>query len=75
MFKRTEKTYHQQAGSERTVGTKRRPYMFPGDALSLVLILFLLQDQLDEKLLELLIAVVDTKLLKAEGERERLEGS
>ena len=38
--------------------------MFPGDALSLVLLLLLLQHQLDEQLLQLLVAVVDTELLK-----------
>lgn len=39
--------------------------MFPGDSFSLVLVLFLLQDQLDEELLQFLVAVVDAKLFKA----------
>lgn len=39
--------------------------MFPGDALPLILLLLLLQHQLDEELLQLLITVVDAKLLKA----------
>lgn len=39
--------------------------MLPGDAFSLVLALLLLQNQLDEKLLQLLVAVVDDELLKA----------
>lgn len=43
--------------------------MFPGDSFSLVLLLFLLQNQLDEELLQLLIAVVDAELLEAAGER------
>lgn len=39
--------------------------MFPGDALPLILFLFLLQHQLDEKLLQLFITVVDAELFKA----------
>lgn len=39
--------------------------MFPGDAFSLILFLFLLQHQLDEKLLQLFITVVDAELFKA----------
>lgn len=39
--------------------------MLPGDALPLVLLLLLLQHQLDEQLLQLLIAVVDAELLEA----------
>lgn len=39
--------------------------MFPGDALPLILFLFLLQHQLDEKLLQLLVTVVDAELFKA----------
>ena len=42
--------------------------MFPGDAFSLVLFLFLLQNQLDEELLQLLVAVVDAELFKAAEE-------
>ena len=37
----------------------------PRDAFTNILILFLLQSQLDEDLLQLLVAVVDDKLLKA----------
>ncbi len=36
----------------------------PFDALPLVFVLLLLQDELDEQLLELLVAVVDAELLK-----------
>lgn len=39
--------------------------MLPGDALPLVLLLFLLQNQLNEQLLQFLIAVVDAELFKA----------
>ena len=39
--------------------------MFPGDPFPLVLLLFLLQDQLNKQLLELLVAVIDAELLKA----------
>lgn len=39
--------------------------MFPGDAFSLILFLFLLQHQLDEELLQLFITVVDAELFKA----------
>ena len=39
--------------------------MFPGDSFSLILFLLLPQHQLDEKLLQLLIAVVDAELFKA----------
>ena len=39
--------------------------MLPLDPLLRVFLLFLLQDQLDEQLLKLLIAVVDAKLLEA----------
>lgn len=46
--------------------------MFPGDALPLILFLFLLQHQLDEKLLQLFITVVDAELFKAtEQEKHR----
>lgn len=48
------------------------PYMFPGDAFSLILFLFLLQHQLDEKLLQLFVTVVDAELLKA-AEQETQE--
>lgn len=41
------------------------PHILPGDALSLVLRLLLPQDELDEKLLQLLVAVVDDELLEA----------
>lgn len=44
--------------------------MFPGDSLSLILFLFLLQHQLDEELLQLLIAVVDAELFEAAGDEE-----
>ena len=44
--------------------------MLPLDALLRVFLLFLLQDQLDEQLLELLIAVVDAKLLEAGLEKQ-----
>ena len=39
--------------------------MLPGDPFPLVLLLFLLQDQLNKQLLELLVAVIDAELLKA----------
>lgn len=42
-----------------------RPHALPGDALALVLLLLLLQDELDEQLLQLLVAVVDAELLEA----------
>lgn len=45
--------------------------MLPRDTLALVLILLLSQHQLDEELLQLLITVVNTKLLKAEKKKER----
>jgi len=38
--------------------------MLPLDAFTHVLLLFLLQDDLNEQLLKLLIAVVDAELLK-----------
>lgn len=48
--------------------------MFPGDAFSLILFLFLLQHQLDEKLLQLFITVVDAELFKATAqETEEIE--
>ena len=40
-------------------------HVLPGDALPLVLLLFLLQDQLDKELLQLLVAVIDAELFKA----------
>lgn len=40
-------------------------HVLPGDALPLVLLLFLLQDQLDKELLQLLVAVIDAELLEA----------
>ena len=45
-------------------------HVLPGDALPLVFALFLPEDQLDEKLLQLLVAVVDAELFKA-GRRQR----
>lgn len=42
-------------------------HALPGDALALVLLLLLLQDEPDEQLLQLLVAVVDAELLKAGG--------
>ena len=45
--------------------------MFPGDALSLVLLLLLLQHQLDEQLLQLLVAVVDAELLEARDKQKQ----
>ena len=42
----------------------RAPHMLPGDALSLVFSLLLSEDQLDEELLQLLVAVVDAELFK-----------
>lgn len=45
-------------------------YIFPGDAFPLIFLLLLLQHQLDEKLLQLLIAVVDAELFKAAGDTE-----
>lgn len=42
-------------------------HALPGDALPLVLLLLLLQDELDEQLLQLLVAVVDAELLEAGG--------
>lgn len=47
------------------------PHALPGDALSLVLRLLLPQDQFDEELLQLLIAVVDAELLEAAGKGVR----
>lgn len=44
-------------------------HALPGDALPLVLLLLLLQDELDEQLLQLLVAVVDAELLEAGGGR------
>lgn len=49
---------------------KKSSYMFPGDSFSLVLFLFLLEDQLDEELLQFLVAVVDAELFKAAGRKE-----
>lgn len=40
--------------------------MLPGDPFTLVLFLLLLQNQLNKQLLQLLIAVIDAELLKAE---------
>lgn len=40
-------------------------HVLPGDPFPLVLLLFLLQDQLNKQLLELLIAVIDAELFKA----------
>ena len=45
--------------------------MFPWDALSLVLLLLLLQHQLDEQLLQLLVAVVDAELLEARDKQKQ----
>lgn len=45
------------------------PYMFPGDAFSLIFLLLLLQHQLDEQLLQLFIAVVDAELFKAAAQQ------
>ena len=39
--------------------------MLPADLLSVVLVLFHLEDVLDEKLLEVLVGVVDAELLEA----------
>lgn len=39
-------------------------YMFPGDPLSLVLLLLLLEHQLNEELLEFFIAVIYAELLE-----------
>ena len=44
--------------------------MLPLDPLLRVFLLFLLQDQLDEQLLKLLVAVVDAKSLEAELEKQ-----
>lgn len=46
------------------------PHMLPGDAFSLIFVLFLSEDQLDKKLLQLLVAVIDAELLKA-GRKQR----
>lgn len=43
-------------------------HVLPGDALPLVLLLLLLQHELNEELLQLLVAVVDAELLKAAGQ-------
>jgi hypothetical protein len=48
--------------------------MLPGDTLSLVLVLFLAKDQLDEELLQLLITVVNTELFKAARRQHRNTG-
>ena len=52
-------------------GTKMWPYVFPGDSLALVLFLFLPQHKLNEELLQLLVAIVDTELLKADRQSDR----
>lgn len=39
-------------------------HMLPGDALSVVFALFLSEDQLNEKLLQLLVAVVNAELFE-----------
>lgn len=49
------------------------PYMSPHNALPLVLGLLLLEDELNEELLQLLIAVVYAELLKAVREGEKKE--
>lgn len=43
---------------------RKVPYVSPLDAFALVFLLFLLQDQLDEQLLQLLVAIVDAKLFE-----------
>ena len=45
-------------------------HVFPRDALPLVLLLLLLQHQLNEELLQFLVAVVNAELLKATGDRK-----
>lgn len=45
--------------------------MLPGDAFSLILLLFLLQHQLDKQLLQLFIAVVDAELFKATAQQRK----
>lgn len=45
--------------------TQYRTYMFPWDAFPLILFLFLLEHQLDEKLLQLFVTVIDAELFKA----------
>lgn len=63
----------QKDAQGRTKKQKQTSYMFPGDSLSLVLFLFLLQHQLDEELLQFLVAVVDAELFEAAGDSGRLE--
>lgn len=48
------------------------------DALGLVLLLFRLEGELDEELLQLLVAVIDAELLEAAGEQkssQRVKGT
>ena len=49
-------------------GTRYITYMSPLDALPLILLLLLFENQLNEQLLKLLVAVVDTELLEAATE-------
>lgn len=44
-------------------------HMLPDDALSLIFALLLLEDQLDEELLQLLVAVVDAELFETAREQ------
>ena len=50
-------------------------YMLPLNAFVHVLLLFLLQDNLNEQLLQLLIAVVDAELLETERQTRNLFNS
>jgi hypothetical protein len=49
--------------------------VLPLDALALVFLLFLFQDNLDKQLLEFLVAVVDAKLFKTNTKHAELTRS
>ena len=49
--------------------------MFPAYALTLILFLFLFEDQLNEQLLQLLVTIIDAELLKAATNRNRIQNS
>jgi len=52
--------------------TSERTYMLPLNAFIHVLFLFLLQDDLNEQLLQFLITVVDTELLKTDQQQSHI---
>ena len=52
-----------------TLSKEEVSHVRPLDSFPLVLLLLLLQDELDEELLQLLVAVIDAELLEAGRER------